>query len=417
MNEEKSKGKVLKVKSSTDYPTERGYYLRGNDFSPVAVAVLLNAPMPLEDQPDTKDIKIPTDIENLVRLSVEVGAALAGTIQTENIGIEKLICNVVGNPNIRYLVLCGEEVEGHRTGDALRAFLNNGIDDRRTIFGTKAPNPYLFNIPMEAIERFSKQVTLIDLLGEMNKEVISKAVWSCYQEPEKQVVFKGYTLYDLGAYPEPAISCRLTWIVKHPEEIEKWELDEVMEKIKTSVKIEEKKVVEKAMTKDEKFVKIGKHLAKISEELSEIAKIFIGEEVVVEAPRAEVAPPKKEEISKEEEMEILYFENQLRGYNCVFAGFNALKSGVCGVGLNMPLAVNKAIKTLGKLKKDLNKSSMPAEKKKEIDSRINNFLKQSEELPTDPGPCQKTAGNCKIGAGCFANGVLDILNLITEPRR
>lgn len=116
-------------------------------------------------------------------------------------------------------------------------------------------------------------------------------------------------------------------------------------------------------------------------------------------------------------MEILYFENQLRGYNAVFAAFNALKSDMCGGGLNLPLAVNKAIKKLENLRQDVDKSSMPAKKKGEIDSRINNFLKQTEELPTEPGPCQKTAGNCKIGPGCFAYGALDILKLITEPKR
>jgi len=217
---------MLKVKTPPEYPTEGGSYLRGNDFSPVAVAVLLNAPRPLPDQPDTGDIKIPLEIENLVRASIETGAALAGTVQTENIGIEKLICNVVGNPNIRYLILCGKEVEGHNTGDAIKSLLSNGIDDRRTIIGTKAATPYLFNIPLDAVGRFRKQVTLIDLLGEMDKEVISKAVWCCYQEPEKPVEFKGYTLSDPGAYPEPAICCRITWRIKRPETIEDWEIDE-----------------------------------------------------------------------------------------------------------------------------------------------------------------------------------------------
>lgn len=42
----------------------------------------------------------------LVEVAIESGAALAGTLQTENIGIEKIIANVVANPNIRYLILC-----------------------------------------------------------------------------------------------------------------------------------------------------------------------------------------------------------------------------------------------------------------------------------------------------------------------
>lgn len=70
-----------KVSPHPDYPPEEGRYLRGNDFSPVAVVIVLNAD---ED-------RIPTELEAMVRASVESGAALSGTVQTPNIGFEKLI--------------------------------------------------------------------------------------------------------------------------------------------------------------------------------------------------------------------------------------------------------------------------------------------------------------------------------------
>ena len=125
---------MLKVSPVKEYPTEPGCFLRGNDYSPVAVVVLLNAPygtLPPEVQ------NAPPEIEKLVRVAVETGAALAGTLQTENIGIEKIVCNVVGNPNIRYLVLCGEEVHGHNSGTAVKALLANGINEKRTIIGSE----------------------------------------------------------------------------------------------------------------------------------------------------------------------------------------------------------------------------------------------------------------------------------------
>ena len=100
---------MFKAEPASNYPPEEGRFLRGNDYSPVAVAVIL-----IYDQEN-----IPPDIENLVRVGLESGAALSGTIQTESIGIEKLICNIVANPNIRYLVLFGPESPGHQTGDAL----------------------------------------------------------------------------------------------------------------------------------------------------------------------------------------------------------------------------------------------------------------------------------------------------------
>ena len=196
---------MLKVKPSPDYPTEEGRYLRGNDYSPAAVAVVL-----IYDED-----KIPKDIELLVRTGVEAGAALSGTIQTENIGVEKMICNIIGNPNIRYLVLTGPESPGHSTGDAIISLLKEGIDEHKRIRNTTAPTPYLFNLPIEFIERFRKQlVSVIDLLNCGTPDLIRKAVWSCYQETP--TAFKDHMLHDIGAYPEGPISAQLTWRVTNP---------------------------------------------------------------------------------------------------------------------------------------------------------------------------------------------------------
>ncbi|MCX6382950.1 MAG: tetrahydromethanopterin S-methyltransferase subunit A [Actinobacteria bacterium] len=195
---------MLKVKPHPDYPPEEGRYIRGNDASPVALAIILNC----------EADKIPLELTNLVRVGAESGAALSGTVQTENIGFEKIICNIVANPNIRYLILGGPESAGHLTGEALKALMQNGIDSKKRIIGVKAPHPYLFNIPVEFVERFRKQIALIDLQFEGDPEVIRKAVWSCYQE--KPVKFRGYNLYDIGAYPEEPLSGKITWHVTMP---------------------------------------------------------------------------------------------------------------------------------------------------------------------------------------------------------
>lgn len=197
---------ISKVKPAVDYPPERGCYLRGNDFSPVAVVVLLRSsyqiwPFSIR--------KVPDEIEELVRVSIEAGAALAGTLQTANIGIEKIVCNVIANPNIRYLVVCGREAEWHGSGDALRKLVENGVDRKQTIIGCSSLSPCLFNIPLRAIERFRKQITLIDLLGETKPETVQKAVWSCYQEQPTR--FQEYTLRDPGAYPDEPLSIKITW--------------------------------------------------------------------------------------------------------------------------------------------------------------------------------------------------------------
>jgi tetrahydromethanopterin S-methyltransferase subunit A len=146
---------------------------------------------------------------------VESGAALAGTLQTENVGLEKVICNVVANPNIRYILLCGPESPGHSTGEAILALMANGVDERKKIIGTKAPTPYLFNIPLESIERFRQQIQVIHCLNEGLPELIQEVVMACYQEKPTQ--FRTYTLYDIGAFTGAPICHSITWRVKNPE--------------------------------------------------------------------------------------------------------------------------------------------------------------------------------------------------------
>ena len=195
---------MVKVNPHPDYPPEDGRYIRGNDSSPAAVAIILNC----------EADKIPREIEALVRAGIESGAALSGTVQTENIGFEKMVCNIVANPNIRYLIVGGPESAGHSTGEALKALLSNGVDGKKRIIGTNAPHPLLFNLPTEMIERFRQQLTLIDLQFEADPDLIRKAVWSCYQE--SRVEFRGQPLFDPGAFPEPPMSGRITWRITQP---------------------------------------------------------------------------------------------------------------------------------------------------------------------------------------------------------
>lgn len=215
---------VRKVEPAPEYPPEEGCYLRGNDYSPVAVVVILR----------WRRDKTPTDIENMVRVAIESGAALAGTLQTENVGLEKVICNIVSNPNIRYLIVCGPESPGHLVGDTILALDKNGLDERKHIIGTEAPTPYLFNIPLEFVERFRKQITIIDLINEGSPEILRQAVWSCYQEAP--TTFRQYELNDPGAYNAEPLSGKITWRVTRPsEELKNDEEHTQQKKIQTLV--------------------------------------------------------------------------------------------------------------------------------------------------------------------------------------
>ncbi len=222
---------MRKVKPVDGYPPEPGCYLRGNDYSPVAVVVILKW--------DRE--KTPPAIEYLVRVAVESGAALAGTLQTENVGLEKVLCNLVANPNIRFLIVCGPETPGHLVGDAILALKHNGIDNNKRIIGAKGPTPYLFNILPDFVQRFREQITVIDLINEGSAEVVREAVRTCYQENPTR--FHEYTLSDPGAFPEPPLSGKITWRVTNPayapkddqEQAKVDKLKALMERIKRAV--------------------------------------------------------------------------------------------------------------------------------------------------------------------------------------
>ena len=100
-------------------------------------------------------------------------AAIVGSLKTENLGIERIIVNIISNPKIRAFILCGKESQGHYAGQALLSVWKNGADENMKINGAKGPIPYLENITQEAIARFQRQITIMeDMIGEINTEVV-----------------------------------------------------------------------------------------------------------------------------------------------------------------------------------------------------------------------------------------------------
>lgn len=195
---------IQKARVPECYPPLEGRYMRGNDYSPVAVAIILST-FP-EEMDDT--------IKAMVSSGLEAGAALSGTIQTENIGIETMVTNIVANPNIRYLILGGPESPGHQTGNTLLCLRKNGVDEKRFIIEASAPTPYLYNLSTTAIERFREQITIIDLLNEGDPGLVREAVRTCIQE--SPAPFRGLRLWDCGAFPGEPVTEPITWRITQP---------------------------------------------------------------------------------------------------------------------------------------------------------------------------------------------------------
>jgi tetrahydromethanopterin S-methyltransferase subunit A len=93
------------------------------------------------------------------------GAAIVGPCKTENLGVEKIVANVISNVNIRFLLICGAESKGHLPGNTLLALHKNGVDGQGRIIGSRGAIPFIQNLPAEAIVRFQEQVELVDRIG------------------------------------------------------------------------------------------------------------------------------------------------------------------------------------------------------------------------------------------------------------
>lgn len=105
--------------------------------------------------------------------------AIVGTMQTENLGVERLVRNLVANPHIRTLVLCGEDSRGavgHLPGQCLVALAQEGVDGGLRVVGAHGRRPVLKNITRDAVEHFRRTVRIVDRRGETDAAAVLEAV-------------------------------------------------------------------------------------------------------------------------------------------------------------------------------------------------------------------------------------------------
>lgn len=107
------------------------------------------------------------------------GLAIVGTLHTENLGIERIIRNVLANPHIRRLVVCGEDTRqsiGHLPGQSLVSLFTSGLDDHGRIVGARGKRPVLKNVSREQASAFIRQVEIVPMIGETGSWVVLGAI-------------------------------------------------------------------------------------------------------------------------------------------------------------------------------------------------------------------------------------------------
>jgi tetrahydromethanopterin S-methyltransferase subunit A len=97
---------------------------------------------------------------------------IAGRLLSENKGIDAMIAFAMKHPELKFILLCGKEVRGHRPGQALLALASNGVDSSGRINGAVGPDPIVTSCALD-VEIFRHQVQIIDLIETVD---ISKIV-------------------------------------------------------------------------------------------------------------------------------------------------------------------------------------------------------------------------------------------------
>lgn len=142
---------------------------------------------------------------NLEKISV------IGNLYSPKKGVSFLIRNILANPNIRYLVVCGLDNSG--SGQVLINFANNGfkkIEDKESGFSYwkiigDVDGRIDIEIEKESLEIFRKNVNIIDLRKEKNLKNIQIAIDNLDQNipafASKPYIFPDFQKGNVGSFP------------------------------------------------------------------------------------------------------------------------------------------------------------------------------------------------------------------------
>jgi len=109
--------------------------------------------------------------------------ALASNFYTPS-GLVGMVRNILANPHIRYIVLVGNEYSSKSenkkndltSANALRAFFENGINEKRQVPGFESSVYFDKNIPTETIKKVIENVELIDINKQMPSASLNEKI-------------------------------------------------------------------------------------------------------------------------------------------------------------------------------------------------------------------------------------------------
>jgi tetrahydromethanopterin S-methyltransferase subunit A len=164
------------------WPPHPGEYIVGNPNGSVAICTLSDRELPSK-----------------LIAAVGVDLAITGRCDTENIGIEKVVLNLIANPHVRWLVLCGVEAMGHRAADAFQRLKERGVDANMRVLESASWRPMLKNLTLLDVARFREQIEIVNLIGVTAISEIVQTVHEVAKRPTAPMSVQGPLRSDQAA--------------------------------------------------------------------------------------------------------------------------------------------------------------------------------------------------------------------------
>jgi tetrahydromethanopterin S-methyltransferase subunit A len=108
--------------------------------------------------------------------------AMLGSLETENLGIERMLTTLLRAPRIRWLIVCGDEARGRYQGQALHALFEYGIRPDGAIIEARSRRARLRALSGAQVDVARRQVHLRDLQGVRDLDRIAAAVEECWAD-------------------------------------------------------------------------------------------------------------------------------------------------------------------------------------------------------------------------------------------
>jgi tetrahydromethanopterin S-methyltransferase subunit A len=177
---------------TTKYPS-----LASSTLSSCEIKISDNSWPPVEGEYTVLDKAAPVAVTTLASVKLEeklaklkpAGLCIIGKTETENIGIDKIVKNIISNSAINFLILTGKDTEGHKSGKTILALYENGVDKDMRVIGSKGRRPILKNVTPMDVNAFRKQIQVQDMIGCEDTKTIAKSIADLSQKatPAKAV--------------------------------------------------------------------------------------------------------------------------------------------------------------------------------------------------------------------------------------